>query len=121
MSTPLINELKKRVKVEESGDGYIKYSDGTMICYGIASITNPTHKDWYGFCRLTNEFTFNLAKVFKDNNYSLAISSTTFGYFSTIIASKKANSFGFRACTHNQSAYTPESGTFDYIATGKWK
>lgn len=121
MSTPLINELKKSVKVEESGDGYIKYSDGTMICYGTVSITNPTHTDWYGFCRLANTFTFSLAKAFKDNNYSLTISSTTFGYFSTIITSKTTNSFGFRACTHNQSEYTPTSGTFDYVAIGKWK
>lgn len=105
----------------ESGEGYIKYPDGTMICHGTVSITNPTHNDWYGFCRLANEFTFNLAKAFKDNNYSLTISSTVFGYFSTIITSKTTNSFGFRACTHNQSAYTPENGTFDYIAIGKWK
>ena len=115
------NKLKTSVKVEESGDGYTKYSDGTMVCYGTASITNPTHNDWYGFCRLSNEFTFNLAKTFKDNNYSLTISSTVFGYFSTIITSKTTNSFGFRACTHNQSAYTPKNGTFDYIAIGKWK
>lgn len=120
-SVAIDNKLKTSVKVEESGDGYTKYSDGTMVCYGTASITNPTHNDWYGFCRLSNEFTFNLAKTFKDNNYSLTISSTVFGYFSTIITSKTTNSFGFRACTHNQSAYTPKNGTFDYIAIGKWK
>lgn len=108
-------------KLNESGEGYIKYPDGTMICYGTVSITNPTHNDWYGFCRLTNEFTFSLAKAFKDNNYSLTISSTAFGYFSTIIISKTTNSFTFRACTHNQSAYTPANGTFNYIAIGKWK
>lgn len=108
-------------KLNESGEGYIKYPDGTMICYGTVSITNPTHKDWYGFCRLTNEFTFSLAKAFKDNNYSLTISSTTFGYFSTMITSKTTNSFTFRAFTHNQSAYTPANGTFNYIAIGKWK
>lgn len=105
----------------ESGTGYIKYPDGTMICYGTVSITNPTHNDWYGFCRLSNEFTFSLAKAFKDNNYSLTISSAAFGYFSTIIISKTTNSFGFRAFTHNQDAYTPKNGTFNYIAIGKWK
>lgn len=105
----------------ESGEGYIKYPDGTMVCYGTVSITNPTHNDWYGFCRLSNEFTFSLAKAFKDNNYSLTISSTAFGYFSTIITSKTTNSFGFRAFTHNQDAYTPKDGTFNYIAIGKWK
>lgn len=105
----------------ESGEGYIKYPDGTMICYGTVSITNPTHNDWYGFCRLSNGFTFSLAKAFKDNNYSLTISSTAFGYFSTIITSKTTNSFVFRACTHNQDAYTPQDGTFNYIAIGKWK
>lgn len=105
----------------ESGTGYIKYPDGTMVCYGTVSITNPTHNDWYGFCRLSNGFTFSLAKAFKDNNYSLTISSTAFGYFSTIITSKTTNSFVFRACTHNQDAYTPKDGTFNYIAIGKWK
>lgn len=105
----------------ESGEGYIKYPDGTMVCYGTVSITNPTHNDWYGFCRLSNGFTFSLAKAFKDNNYSLTISSTAFGYFSTIITSKTTNSFTLRACTHNQDAYTPKDGTFNYIAIGKWK
>lgn len=105
----------------ESGEGYIKYPDGTMICHGTVSIANPKFNDWYGFCRLANAFTFSLPKTFKDNNYSLTISSTNFGYFSTIIISKTTNSFTFRACTHNQSAYTPNIGTFNYIAIGKWK
>mgnify|MGYP002558233212 CR=1 FL=1 len=115
------NKLKTSVKVEESGDGYTKYSDGTMVCYGTASVTNPSFDDWYGFCRLANETTTNLVKTFKDNNYSLTMTSKTFGYFTAMITSKTASSFKFRAFTHNNTAYNPGNGTFDYIAIGKWK
>ena len=115
------NKLKTSVKVEESGDGYTKYSDGTMVCYGTASVTNPSFDDWYGFCRLANEITTNLVKTFKDNNYSLTMTSKTFGYFTAMITSKTASSFKFRAFTHNNTAYNPGNGTFDYIAIGKWK
>ena len=105
----------------ESGNGYIKYVDGTMVCYGTASVTNPNFGDWYGFCRLANETTTNLVKTFKDNNYSLTITSKTFGYFTVMITSKTASSFTFRAFTHNNTSYNPGSGNFDYIAIGKWK
>lgn len=115
------NKLKTSVKVEESGDGYTKYSDGTMVCYGTASVTNPSFSDWYGFCRLANATTINLVKAFKDNNYSLTITSETFGYFTAMITSKTVSSFTFRAFTHNNTAYNPGNGTFDYIAIGKWK
>ena len=115
------NKLKKSVKVEESGDGYTKYSDGTMVCYGTASVTNPNFGDWYGFCRLANATTTNLVKTFKDNNYSLTITSKAFGYFTAMITSKTASSFTFRAFTHNNTSYNPGNGDFDYIAIGKWK
>ena len=108
------NKLKTSVKVEESGDGYTKYSDGTMVCYGTASVTNPSFSDWYGFCRLANATTINLVKAFKDNNYSLTITSETFGYFTAMITSKTVSSFTFRAFTHNNTAYNPGNGTFDY-------
>ena len=104
-----------------SNGNYIKFSDGTMICYGTAIITSPTYSDWYGFCRLTNTFTINLPIAFKDNNYSLELTSKTFGYFSSINNGKNVDNFTFRACTHNQSAYNPGNGNFNYIAIGKWK
>lgn len=124
-STTLQTIATTAQNIIESGSNangnFVKYSDGTMVCYGTVYTTNPTHNDWYGFCRISNEFTFSLAKAFKDNNYSLTISSTTYGYFSTIITSITTNSFGFRAFTHNQDAYTPNNGVFNYIAIGKWE
>ena len=108
-------------KITNSNGTAIKFEDGTMICYGNAAITSPTYGDWYGFCRLTNTFTVNLPSAFKDNNYSLELTSNTFGYFSAIIIEKGLDNFKFRACTHNQNAYNPGNGRFNYIAIGTWK
>ena len=38
-----LNEMNDKLKnIVESGDGYIKYSDGAMICYGSSSGTSTT-------------------------------------------------------------------------------
>lgn len=112
-------------QIVESGNNengnWIKYVNGDLICYGTASIQNPTYSGWYSFCRVTNDATVTLPAAFKDNAYKIAATSFTFGYFSMIIRNKNTDSFTFKGCTHNQDTYNPGSGTFDYVAVGKWK
>lgn len=124
---PSVNAVKAFVnEVIETGSNtngeYIKYKDGTLICYGKANITAPvTYSDWYGFCRLADERTTTLPYTFINTDYNVISTSYSFGYFSMILRSKTTTSFNFRACTHKSESYNPGAGSFDYIAIGKWK
>ena len=126
--SPSVNAVKEYVigTVIESGSNengsYIKYADGTLICRGMANITVPiTYSGYYGFCRLTQEYTPTFPYEFVDNQYNITLTSDTFGYFSAIVTGMTASTFSFRGCTHNQSDYNPGAGKFHYIAIGRWK
>ena len=107
--------------INENGS-YIKFADGTMICYGLAIINNPSFNDYYGFCQLTNMSVQTLPQEFINNNYKLVATSNVFGYFSGIVGDKLTSSFQFYGCTHKQtSEYNPGNGYFNYIAIGRWK
>lgn len=106
---------------ETSTNGYIKFYDGTLICYGVVSISSPSFVDWYGFCRRTNDISITFPVNFVNTNYRINLTSQNYGYFSGIIQSKSTANFKMCAMTHNNSSYNPSAGNFEYIVIGRWK
>lgn len=102
----------------ESGTGYIKYVDGTMICYGEYSFSAQTLSDYYSFCKLTPSINVTFPKQFKETP-TITISSKMFQMFSTFVDSVNNSSFKFRGCY--PSNYSSLGGVIDYIAIGRWK
>lgn len=102
----------------ESGTGYIKYVDGTMICYGEYSFSAQTLSDYYNFCKLTPSINVTFPKQFKETP-TITISSKMFQMFSTFVDSVNNSSFKFRGCY--PSIYSSLGGVIEYIAIGKWK
>lgn len=119
----LLDNIGSEIESGSNENGsYIKFADGTMICYGLAIINNPSFNDYYGFFKLTNESVQTLPQEFINNNYKLLVTSNVFGYFSGIVSNKLTSSFQFYGCTHKQtSEYNPGNGYFNYIAIGRWK
>ena len=102
----------------ESGTGYIKYPDGTMICYGEYSFSAQTLSDYYNFCKITPSINVTFTKQFKETP-TINISSKMFQMFSTFVDGVNNSSFKFRGCY--PSNYSSLGGVIDYIAIGKWK
>lgn len=114
-----IKELKKQVsEIIESGQNYIKLSDGTMICYSSYSFNNQTLSDFYSFCNLTPDINVVFPKQFKGIPI-ISVLSKTFQMFSTLITSANDSSFKFRGCY--PKTYSSMNGEIDYIAIGRWK
>lgn len=104
--------------IEDSGTGYIKFIDGTMICYGSISGTSSLSDYWGQFKRSDENLAFNFPQSFisvpivsltVDDNASCSIvkntSTTSQGRFTILKPSSVSNT----------------TYAFDYIAIGKWK
>lgn len=104
-----------------SGDGYIKYPDGTMICYGTSTVSSPSLSDYYSFCKRTNLNTVTFPQEFISTP-SITIQNKDFGSFSSTISSSSTTDFSYYCFTYPSA--TSSSGivaTIDYMAIGKWK
>ena len=115
------DKLTQNLKnIVESGDGYIKYSDGTMICYGTsditAQITNPWGSGYYGNVKVNPTF----AKTFISPPTISATIRTTGNL--AIVAGMSTSTTKITAIFlitfASQSSYT---GKLDWVAIGKWK
>lgn len=100
----------------ESGTGYIKYSDGTMICYGQITKSSTSFSAWaniYGGVQTVNNA---FPKQFIDIPV-VTITSNNLGavYEMSVDESKIISLSLLRATTSNGSL------TANYIAIGKWK
>lgn len=104
-------------QVVESGDGYIKYYDGTMICFEKKYFTYTT-SDMYGFCKRTSGSTVNFPQKFT-NVPIVSITSYSFVILSCNISSVDSEKFSFFGFQPNNSDST--SMYVGYIAIGKWK
>lgn len=119
-----INEklTKDLQNIKESGDGYIEYSDGTLICYGTSDITAAINNQWgssyYG--QITNATKPKFAKTFKSKPTVIANINTSGNL--CIIAGVDASTTQittlFLITFASQSSYT---GKINWIATGRWK
>lgn len=114
-----VNNIANSQNIVESGDGYIKYSDGTMICYGNYSGTTKL-ADYFNWCKRTEE---NISVTFKKEFLSaptVIITPLYLSYvFSIMLNQIKTTGFGFTGLKPNGAIDT--SVNINYIALGKWK
>lgn len=101
----------------DSGTGYIKFEDGTMICYGEESGTGTRYDYWSNFDRIpVSHIAFPVS--FKENPfvsvmmYQKATLSATLEYISTT----EFNINLYKPKNTNNNNYE-----FYWIAIGKWK
>lgn len=121
-----INEVNAN-SIIDSGTGYIKYSDGTMICYGNVEGTTSQYNQWEAGLVFTNAINFS--------NFPVAFISTPVvsinmnevqggdiawvmpGFQGNNTSTTNAGSFSLcRPSSFNNFHYD-----VDYVAIGKWK
>ena len=110
--------------ITESGNGYIRFSDGTQICYGFNLLPNPGQKTH----RISHKFTY--PKPFNDTPICSIIRQATVSENSNINIIDK--DFRIDRIASNNSIcifdviYTEGEAYFGitnttYIAIGRWK
>ena len=113
------NKLAQIIQSGSNANGsYIKYSDGTMICYGSTSLNEVSVSDYYSFCKRTNSLTITFPMEF-DEVPNVTITNQGFGIFSYTINNITANNFSYYAFTYPSASNA--SGSLQYVAIGKWK
>ena len=106
-------------EIIESGDGYIKYSDGTMICYNTVSGTTSLASYWSQFQRGQLSVTF--PQTFTSVP-SITISSiNTESYAQLSFGADSITVSSFIAKVFKPNSATNTGVNFSYIAIGKWK
>ena len=104
--------------IVESGNGYTKYADGTLICYGKSG----TAEIPYG-----SEYSENvtLPESYKDSNFIVNVSITSGGAsWANIVCRGGAtseNTIRLIAGNYIVSGSTARNIVLSYIAIGKWK
>ena len=104
----------------ESGTDYIKYKDGTMICYGRATIRTSINIQ-YGSAYRTDVLSITLSQTFVDTNYRVFLQPVAPMHVCyKIDDDKTTNLFKFYGVAFvNQAASADRQ--IDYVAIGKWK
>lgn len=126
LSAENMNDLEQRIddaftSIIESGTGYIRYSDGTQICYGnesvSGSLTTPAGNMYSG---VFNGATY--AKAFLDAPSITITTNSTVDYsfcmpYGCIVGPTYIAGITFIRPTSLASATV----NYSYIAIGKWK
>ena len=107
---------------------YVKYYDGTMICWGGKSGTT-TYSDWWSFCNRSPEGTSAISQTlpanFKDTNYKVVASPSHGGTIFGCNISDKATSYFRVVCLKPKGCAGTSSVAntygFEWVAIGKWK
>lgn len=111
-----INDYKMIDSGSNNNGKYIKFFDGTLICYGVVNnITTPA-----------NDGTSTLITLpisFINTNYNVSFTTVNgtayWASVSTSVNSKNTNNF--RMSTWNEAGSDNSNQSFSYIAIGKWK
>lgn len=101
----------------DSGTGYIKFEDGTMICYGEESGSGTRYDYWSNFDRISPTG-FEFPKAFLSAPQivlSPQQQASISGYAENISVS------GFDATIFKPKGTNNNNYKFRYIAIGKWK
>lgn len=104
-------------QIVEAKDNYVKFYNGTMICFEKKYFTYTTN-DMYSFCKRTSGSTVNFPQKFA-NVPIVSIISYSFVILSCNISSVDSEKFSFFGFQPNSSDST--SMNAGYIAIGKWK
>lgn len=123
-----MNEIKSVVNnnatelsnVIDSGTGYIKYNDGTLICYGGAAITPSEARSAGGLTYYSGSVSVALPASFVDTNFTLTttVEIANMNRFCNSYATITDNSNIIVYLTNTQQN---EARKVDYIAIGKWQ
>lgn len=123
-----MNEIKSVVNnnatelsnVIDSGTGYIKYNDGTLICYGGAAITPGESRSAGGLTYYSGSVTVQLPASFIDTNYTLTttVEIANMNRFCNSYATISDSGNIILYLTNTQEN---EARKVDYIAIGRWK
>lgn len=110
------------VPIVEQGIGYVKYLDGTMICFGNKTGT-ATFSDWWSFANRSPDtantaISQDFAQEFIDvPNINITPSSTNI--FSTMVL--QVTKINFKTVCLKPKGMSNTTYDFNYIAIGKWK
>lgn len=106
-------------KGSNSNGSYIKYSDGTMICYGNPSGTS-NNADWWSFCNRTDEnIVINFPHKFKEIPNVTVAPDNYSGVFTIMVGNRTPSYFTFTGLRAKSNGGTGWS--FEFQAIGKWK
>lgn len=100
---------------------YVKYVDGTMICWGNKT-GSSSKSDWWGFSDRTDEISVTYPQEFTTyprltiGTYS---SDTTNGSITNVITNQTKT--GFKTFTLFAKNSSNNHYDFNFIAVGKWK
>ena len=120
----LKNTLDKIIESGSNDNGrWIKYSDGTMICYGKTtkdvSITNLSNTQKYYF---QDDININLPISFIDSDYYsnvIVVSNQNGSQNVYAIRNKTQSKFDF--CLSSLISFSSNNNTFWWLAIGRWK
>ena len=114
------------VESDSNANGsYIKYADGTMMCYGYVS-ASIVSSDW------SQEGSIYRAKIIPNNNKPFAVSfigtpivvatmtsdSSLWGFLGNILADKDRINYMYM---YRGTTSSTATGYFNYTAIGRWK
>ena len=110
-----LENLIKKITIVDSGNGYIKFGDGTMVCYGSSTTQNCSPG--------ATVFGISLPQTFINNSYTVSLSRSDGGanYASTLERILSKGNYYFEIYVWNDNQNVANSLQFDYIAIGKWK
>jgi hypothetical protein len=104
--------------IVESGSGYVKYADGTLICYGKSNTAEIPYGSEYSE-------TITLPESYKDNNFIVLTSITSGGAsWANVICRGGAtseNTIKLIAGNYIVSGSTARDIILSYVTIGKWK
>lgn len=103
--------------VAESGNGWVRYYDGTQICYGQQTI-QPNYKEWGALYSLDDATVRNFPKPFKESPRLLL---TNNGSVACIIIRGLASATAITTISVARANIVEQAVTIDYLAIGKWK
>ena len=104
--------------VVDSGTGYVKYGDGTMICYGNKTDNATENSDYWGYCRRIDHWDVTFPVAFISTPSISAI-----GSYQAIISVVTSNlsATGVRVTLLTTTSDSGLACTRSYMAVGKWK
>ena len=114
-----ITENKNKISnMIENGNGYTKYADGTLICYGKSKAAEIPYGSEY-------EEIITLPESYKDDNFIVNVSITSGGAsWANVICRGGAtseNTARIIAGNYIVSGSTARDIVLSYITIGKWK
>lgn len=110
-------QLLKHFIVCESGLNFIKFGDGTMICFQNKNVS-LTLDDYYSFCKRSNAVSITFPQSFKEVPVVLT-GIKNFQFFGERSENVTTTKFDFRVLAPPTVAAT--SCQMSYVAIGKWK